>query len=150
MSTGKRADSEAIAESLHSAAIHLLRRLRQADAASGLNSARLSALSVIVFGGPITLGRLADAEQVRPPTMTRIVNALEAKALVTKSASASDRRTIHLSATMKGKRLLLEARRRRIRSLARQITVLSPHEQKTLYSAVAILNGLPRALRLYE
>ncbi|MGD0366040.1 MAG: MarR family transcriptional regulator [Acidobacteriaceae bacterium] len=142
MSTEKRIDPETIADSLHSAAIHLLRRLRQADAASGLNSARLSALSVIVFGGPITLGRLADAEQVRPPTMTRIVNALEAKTLVTKTASASDRRTIHLSATMKGKRLLLEARRRRIRSLARQITVLSPHEQKTLHSAVAILNSL--------
>jgi DNA-binding MarR family transcriptional regulator len=142
MSTGKRADSEATAESLHSAAIHLLRRLRQADVASGLNSARLSALSVIVFGGPITLGRLADAEQVRPPTMTRIVNALEAKTLVTKTASASDRRTIQLSATMKGKRLLLEARRRRIRSLARQIAILSPHDQKTLHAAVAILNRL--------
>jgi DNA-binding MarR family transcriptional regulator len=136
MSTGKRVDSEATAESLHSAAIHLLRRLRQADASSGLNSARLSALSVIVFAGPITLGRLADAEQVRPPTMTRIV----------KNASASDRRTIHLSATMKGKRLLLEARRRRIRSLARQIAILSPHDQKTLHAAAAILNGLPRAV----
>jgi DNA-binding MarR family transcriptional regulator len=146
MSTGKRVDSEAIAESLHSAAIHLLRRLRQADAASGLNSARLSALSVIVFGGPITLGRLADAEQVRPPTMTRIVNALEGKALVTKNASASDRRTIHLSATRKGKRLLLQARRRRIRSLARQIAILSPHDRKTLHAAAAILNSLPRAL----
>jgi DNA-binding MarR family transcriptional regulator len=146
MSTGKRVESEATAESLHSAAIHLLRRLRQADASSGLNSARLSALSVIVFAGPITLGRLADAEQVRPPTMTRIVNALEAKTLVTKNASASDRRTIHLSATMKGKRLLLEARRRRIRSLARQIAILSPHDQKALHAAAAILNGLPRAV----
>ena len=146
MSTGKRADSEATAESLHSAAIHLLRRLRQADAASGLNSARLSALSVIVFGGPITLGHLANAEQVRPPTMTRIVNALEAKSLVTKTASASDRRTIHLSATMKGKRLLLAARRRRIRSLARQIAILRPHDQKNLHGAVGILNDLLRAL----
>lgn len=142
MSTRKRIDSEATAESLHSAAIHLLRRLRHADAASGLNSARLSALSVIVFAGPITLGRLADAEQVRPPTMTRIVNALAAKSLVTKTASASDRRTIHLSATMKGKRLKEQARRRRIRSLARQIAILSPHEQKTLHRAVAILNSL--------
>ena len=142
MSTGKRIDSEATAESLHSAAIHLLRRLRHADAASGLNSARLSALSVIVFAGPITLGRLADAEQVRPPTMTRIVNALATRSLVTKTASASDRRTIHLSATMKGKRLLLEARRRRIRSLARQIAILSPGDQKILHAAAAILNSL--------
>ena len=142
MSTGRRIDPEATAESLHSAAIHLLRRLRQTDAAFGLNSARLSALSVIVFAGPITLGRLADAEQVRPPTMTRIVNALEAKGLVKKAPSTSDRRTIHLSATMKGKRLLLEARGRRIRSLTRQIAILSPHDQSTLHAAVAILNDL--------
>jgi DNA-binding MarR family transcriptional regulator len=142
MSTGKRIDPEATAESLHSTAIHLLRGLRRADAASGLNSARLSALSVIVFAGPITLGRLAAAEQVRPPTMTRIVNALEEKALVTKSASASDRRTIHLSATMNGKRLLLQARRRRTRFLARQIAILSPDDQETLHAAIAILNNL--------
>jgi len=135
MSIEKQFDPEATAESLHSAAIHLLRRLRLADAASGLNSARLSALSVIVFSGPITLGRLADAEQVRPPTMTRIVNALEAKGLVAKGSSTSDRRTIQLSATIQGKRLLLQARRRRIRSLA-------PPERRKLQSSIAILNRL--------
>jgi len=65
-----------VADQLHSASIHLLRKLRREDAASGLNAARLSALSVIVFAGPITPGDLAAAEQVRPPTMTRIVDAL--------------------------------------------------------------------------
>src|ERR671933_1067936 len=72
----------ATADRLHSAAIHLLRRVRRQDDASGLTAPRLSALSVIVFGGPLTLGALAAAEQVRPPTMTRIVQALEEAGLV--------------------------------------------------------------------
>src|SRR5256885_16104382 len=61
------------ADRLHSAAIHLLRRLRVRDRESGVGPAQLSALSVLVFGGPRSLGELADAEQVRPPTMSRIV-----------------------------------------------------------------------------
>ena len=63
-----------VADRLHSAAIHLLRRVRQQDVATGEGPARLSALSVLVFGGPKTLGELAAAEQVKPPTMSRIVS----------------------------------------------------------------------------
>src|SRR6476661_10655355 len=77
---------------LHSAAIHLLRRLRREDDASGLSAPRLSALSVVVFGGPLTLGALAAAEQVRPPTMTRIVSALEAAGLVQREPGPRDGR----------------------------------------------------------
>lgn len=146
MSTHSPPDPQHIAQSLHSAAIHLLRRLRLTDAASGLNSARLSALSVIVFSGPISLGRLAEAEQVRPPTMTRIVNALEARALVTKGSDTNDRRSIRLAATTKGKRLLLAARRHRTRALAQQTASLPPSEQRTLQAAISILNNLTRAL----
>ena len=73
----KKADTEDLADRLHSAAIHLLRLVRVQDTASGLGPARLSALSVIVFGGPVSLNDLARAEQVRPPTMSRIVDALE-------------------------------------------------------------------------
>lgn len=146
MSNPRHPGPEAMAESLHSAAIHLLRKLRRADLRSGLNAPRLSALSVIVFGGPLTLGQLAAAEQVRPPTMTRIVQALEAKGLVRKSANAEDRRTIHLSATMKGKRVMLEARERRVRSLAAQIEKLSREEQRRLEAAIGVVEGLIRGL----
>src|SRR5229473_2111765 len=76
------------ADRLHSAAIHLLRRLRRQDDASGLTAPRLSALSVIVFSGPLTLGALATAEQVRPPTMTRLVAALEEAGLVVREPGA--------------------------------------------------------------
>ena len=68
-----RPDVLAVADRLHSAAIHLLRRVRKQDVATGEGPARLSALSVLVFGGPKTLGELAAAEQVKPPTMSRIV-----------------------------------------------------------------------------
>ncbi len=134
--------SEAIADQLHSAAIRLLRNLRKADVSSGLNSQRSSALSVIVFAGPITLGDLASAEQVRPPTMTRIVNALEEQGLVTKARDAKDRRTVYLSATMKGNRLLIESRNRRIRKLADQIERLDVQKRKTLQNAIGILKGM--------
>src|SRR5258708_598947 len=95
--------AEAIAEELHSAAVRLLRSLRRADAGGELNAPRLSALSVVVFGGPISLGDLAAAEQVRPPTMTRIVNALEELGLVAKVRDPDDGRNVRISATMKGK-----------------------------------------------
>jgi len=139
-------DAEKMAEQVHAAAIHLLRRLRQADVANGLNGPRLSALSVIVFGGPLTLGRLAEAEQVKPPTMTRIVQALEKKGLVRKAANPEDRRTIHLAATMKGKRVMVEARARRIRPLAEGIGRLRRKERESLNAAAGILNRLIRGL----
>src|SRR5271156_709486 len=118
-------NSEEIADQLHSAAIHLLRKLRKEDEGSGLNAPRLSALSVIVFGGPVTLGDLAAAEQVRPPTMTRIVNALEEQGLVLKKQNTDDGRSPLISATPAGKKLWMEGRARRVRALAKQIAALS-------------------------
>jgi DNA-binding MarR family transcriptional regulator len=131
--------SQELAEHLHSAAIHLLRRLRKEDQASGLNPPRLSALSVIVFAGPITLSDLAAAEQVRPPTMTRIVNALEEKRLVARKQNDRDARSICISATTAGKRILLAGRNRRIRALVRRIDALRETDRATLAEAVRIL-----------
>src|SRR4051812_24996751 len=95
-----------LADRLHSAAIHLLRRLRREDDASGLPAPQLSALSVIVFGGPVTLGQLASAEQVRPPTISRLVATLERAGLVEREIDAADRRITRLKATAKGAKLL--------------------------------------------
>ena len=132
-------NSQNIADQLHSAAIRLLRKLRKEDEGSGLNAPRLSALSVIVFGGPIPLGELAAAEQVRPPTMTRIVNALEEQGLVLKRQNANDGRSTLLSATPAGERLLIEGRARRVRALAKQIAALSREQRSTLQKAAEIL-----------
>src|SRR5437899_11062247 len=106
-----RPDAAEIAERLHSAAIHLLRRLRVTDRASGIGPAQLSALSVLVFGGPRSLGELADAEQVRPPTMSRIVSGLERAGLVKREATEDGRR-VRLRATPKGTKILWEGRKR--------------------------------------
>lgn len=135
-----------MAEQIHSAAIHLLRGLRRADAASGLNGPRLSALSVVVFSGSITLGQLAAAEQVRPPTMTRIIHALAAQGLVVKAADPADRRTIRISATLKGKRLLLAGRHRRLQALAAPIGRLTPEERAVLRRAALILERITVSL----
>lgn len=136
--------SQEIAQELHSAAIHLLRRLRNEDDSSGLSAPRLSALSVIVFGGPISLRNLAKAEKVKPPTMTRIVHALQAQGLVRKQQNADDGRGISLSATTAGKRLLLESRNRRVRPLARQIDLLTTSERESLGEAARLLTAIVR------
>src|SRR3974390_1827395 len=95
----------ALADRLHSAAIHLLRRVRKQDVITGEGPARLSALSVLVFAGPKTLGELAAAEQVKPPTMSRIVAGLKRSALGTITADPHDARVMHIRPTAKGTRL---------------------------------------------
>jgi DNA-binding MarR family transcriptional regulator len=132
-------DERAIADRLHSAAIHLLRRVRRVDVATGLPAARLSALSVVVFGGPISLGDLAAAEQVRPPSMSRIIRELEDQGLVVRDADPSDRRAIRISATPAGERLLMRGRSARIDRLAEWLRALDPNELLLLDEASRIL-----------
>jgi len=137
-------DAAVAAEAIHSAAIHLLRRLRREDDASGLTGPRLSALSVVVFGGPIALGTLAAVEQVRPPTMTRLVAALEADGLVAREPDPRDGRSILIRATDAGRHLLEAGRTRRTSALVRQFSSLAPEELATLSEAAAILERLAR------
>ena len=135
------------ADRLHSAAIHLLRRLRAVDETSGLSTPRLSALSVIVFRGPLRLSALAAAEQVRRPTITRLVQELEGAGLVERLADTTDRRASRLRATTKGRRLLEAARRRRVRLLASARARLSPEERSLLARATDLLGRITDADR---
>jgi len=132
------------ADKLHSASIHVLRRVAREDPASGLSAARLSALSVLVFGGPRTLGELAAAEQVRPPTITSIVRGLEEEGLVRRDADPNDGRVARVRATAKGERILQRARQRRIASLADRLDSLSPEEVARVGEAADLVE---RALR---
>src|SRR5919108_3142668 len=116
------------ADRFHSAAIHALRHVRREDPATGVPPAQLSALSVLVFGGPRTLGELAAAEQVRPPTMTRIVQALEGNGLVRRERDPADARVHRLRATAKGRRVMERGRERRVSSLAALLDRLTPGE----------------------
>jgi DNA-binding MarR family transcriptional regulator len=131
-----------VADRLHSAAIHLLRRVRKQDVATGEGPARLSALSVLVFAGPKTLGELAAAEQVKPPTMSRIVAGLARNRLVDITADSKDARRMHIRATAKGTRLLQKGRQLRIESLAVQLSALSPHELAKLGETVEVLETI--------
>src|SRR5437667_7870154 len=131
------------ADRLHSAAIHLLRRLRVRDRESGVGPAQLSALSVLVFGGPRSLGELADAEQVRPPTMSRIVAGLERAGLV-KRRKTEDGRRVRLEASARGTKILQEGRLRRVESLAKALYALSEKEQKLLGQLVELMQRVIR------
>jgi DNA-binding MarR family transcriptional regulator len=134
--------SEAVADRLHSAAIHLLRRLRKVDEASGLTAARLSALSVLVFGGPSTVGELAAAEQVSAPTMSRLVRGLEAEGLVARETDEDDARVVRVQATAKGRRVLERGRERRVSELVRLLDGMPSGELTTLGAAAEILDRL--------
>ncbi|MGH7629526.1 MAG: MarR family winged helix-turn-helix transcriptional regulator [Gemmatimonadales bacterium] len=137
-----RTDRSAIADRVHSAAIHLLRRLRKHDAATGLTAARLSALSVVVFGGPVTIGQLASAEQVSAPTMTRLSGAMERDGLVKRERDSRDARVVWLRATPKGGRLLRAGRRRRVAALAGELATLEPADVEHLARAADILERI--------
>ena len=140
-------EPQALADQLHSAAIHLLRTLRKEDDASGLSAPRLSALSVVVFGGPLTLGRLARAEQVRPPTMTRIVTGLEQEGLVKRIGDPRDHRLTKIQATPKGQRVLAEGRARRVKLLTESLKALSGDKLAALARGIHLFNEVIVAMR---
>jgi DNA-binding MarR family transcriptional regulator len=135
-------DAAVVADRLHSVAIHLLRRVRKQDAATGEGPARLSALSVLVFGGPMTLGRLAAAEQVTPPTMSRIVTGLKRGRLIERVRDSKDARRVQIRATPSGTRLLQQGRRRRIEYLASHLDGLTKRELAILDEAVILLERI--------
>jgi len=143
----KGEDAEALADHLHSAAIHLLRQLRKEDDASGLSAPRLSALSVVVFGGPLTLGELARAEQVKPPTMTRIVTGLEREGLVKRKGDPHDRRLTHIEATSKGQKVLTAGRARRVKKLATAVGRMEKKQLAELRRGVQLLRDVVASMR---
>jgi DNA-binding MarR family transcriptional regulator len=136
MSAGKTE----VADRLHSAAIHLLRRAAEEDRAAGLSRARLSALSVVVFRGPLTLGDLATAEGVRSATMTGIVNGLERDGLVRRRPHRRDKRSVNIEATAAGRRLLDRARARRIDHVVSRLDDLADDELELLARAAELLD----------
>jgi DNA-binding MarR family transcriptional regulator len=129
------------ADRFHSAAIHALRYARREDDASGLSPARLSALSVLVFGGPKTIGDLADAEQVRPPTMSALVDGLEKDGLARRAPDQHDRRLVRVHASARGRRVLQRARERRIAALAERLSNLDANEIELVRHAAELVDS---------
>jgi len=137
--SGREAFVANTADHLHSAAIHLLRRLRRTDAALEVSGPKLSALSVLVFGGPCTMTMLAEAEHVRLPTMSRLVAELESEGLVTRRSDPHDGRAFLLAPTPKGKRILERGRILRVTQLAERLESLADEDLFLLRKALEVL-----------
>lgn len=131
-----------LAITLHATAIYLLRAVRVEDPATGLSPARLSALSVIVYAGPLTLSALAEEEQATLPGMSQLVAALEREGLVRRWRDPEDGRRWLIEATKQGTQRLHDARRRRLRRLEDMLARMSPGDRKKLAEG---LLGLTRA-----
>ena len=141
--TSPAREVDAVADRLHSAAIHLLRRLRVEDEALGISAPRLSVLSVLVFAGPMRIGELALAEQVEPPTMTRLVDGLQRDGYVAREPDPDDARAVRVRATDAGTAALTEGRRRRVAAFSDLLKALPQRELTALDRGV---DALERAL----
>lgn len=135
------------ADQIHSAAIHLLRRVHEVDAeAMGLSPARASALSVLVFGGARSLRELADAERVTSATMSKLVSAMEEERLVRRYPDVNDARSVRIEATAKGRRILERGRARRLDLLERLLSAASETEIAAIRTAaVAVERAIDSA-----
>jgi DNA-binding MarR family transcriptional regulator len=132
-----------LADRLHSAAIHLLRRARRGDPLTGATPAQLSALSVLM-SGPKTLGELAAAEQVRPPTISRLAAEMQRIGLIRRRDDPDDARVARVEMSAKGRRVLGKGRKLRISDIERRVRRLDPRDVAALESAVTIIEGMLR------
>ena len=137
--------ASSVAERLHSAAIHLLRRLRRTDVMTGLSAAQLSALSVLMHG-PRTIGELAAAEQVQPPTISRLISHMERAGLVERTRDERDQRQVWIRSTDTGERVLARGRELRVKALSRAVRRLDDHDQRVLRAGLAVIDKLLETL----
>ena len=135
---------EQVANRLDLAASRLTRENRRLDQQSEITGARLGALAAVATAGPMSLSQLAEAEHVRAPTMSRIVEGLVRDELVFRDVNASDRRGISIRATDKGLALLREGRKVRTKALAARMKLLGESEQRALVRGVELLERLTR------
>jgi DNA-binding MarR family transcriptional regulator len=139
-------DTKAVADALHSAAIHLLRGVRKQDEQTGVGPAQLSALSVLVFAGALRLTELARVEQVKAPTMSKVVGILEGRGLVRRYADRDDARAVRLEATHKGRQLLQRGRQMRVERIANALGRATTEEIEVLATAASIIERISRDL----
>jgi DNA-binding MarR family transcriptional regulator len=112
------------------------------SAGDDLTASRLAALGTIENLGPITLGDLADAEQVQPPSMTRIVARLEESGFARRVVDPNDRRVARVEITDAGRQTLARSRTRKAAFLAKRVARLSPEDRAALAAALPVLEQL--------
>lgn len=135
----RNANREQVVMRLHAVAIQLLRRVRKDDPMTGLTPARSSLLSILVFGGPRTMGQLAGAEQVTPATISRLVDGLAADGFVLRRPDSQDGRVTIVVATPKARKCMEKARARRVVYLAQLLNQVPAEGWGTLSEAIALL-----------
>lgn len=140
MSRQRVSENDGVADALHATAIRLLRWARVGDVASGLSAPRLSVLSVLVFVGARTVTELAAAEQVSAPTMTRLLQSLEAEGYVRRRRAARDGRVVIVTATSRGRRALERGRSERLRRIDSVLERLTARERTRLREAARLLD----------
>lgn len=134
-------DRPEVSDRLHSAALHLVRTVKAVDTKMGLSPARASVLSVLVFGGPRTIGGLARAEGVRSPTISLLVNGLEEDGLARRAPNREDARRVMVEATPRGRRLLNEGRKRRVQVLEILLADLEDRDIEVLSRAAGLIEA---------
>ena len=139
-------DPEDVADQIHSAAIHLLRALRGKDKVLGISPARLSALSVLYFMGPITISQLAAAEGVKLPTASRLIKDMVRDQLVLRERSEDDGRSSFISISPKGKTLFERGRVNRLMALTTALENLSVENHETLGKAAILMENVATAI----
>ena len=141
METQPKATEQDLAQGLRLSVTRLARRLRK-EADAGISPSMLSALSTIERGAPLTIGDLAAAEGVQPPSATAVVGRLLEAGLVTRDADPQDGRVYRLGLTRDGARLLERSRSRKTAFLARRLGDLSPEDREVLRRALPLLDGV--------
>jgi len=130
-----------VAARLRLTATRLARLLRQ-QSDSGLSPTLTAALATIGRHGPLTLGALAEMEQVSPPTTTKVVDKLATAGLVARTTDPADRRVTHVDLTDHGRATLAEIRARKDAWLATRLADLSPADVDRLAAALPVLEAL--------
>jgi DNA-binding MarR family transcriptional regulator len=139
--TDLAADPRHLADDLRLSVTRLARLLRQQSDA-GLTPTQLAALATLDRQGPISIGSLAEEEQIGAPTATKIVDKLHAAGYVERLADDRDRRVTLLRTTPQGRRLLAELRARKTAWLSTRLAALPDHERAALAAAIEVLDHL--------
>ncbi len=133
-----------MAARLHSSSVRLRRLARREERGEPIGGPRLSALRFVATAGPVSLAELAAAEQVRAPTMSRVVDNLVAEGLALRETDPADRRAVRISATEAGRRLIDEGQASRAGAVAARLAQLADSERRALYRGVELMERILR------
>jgi DNA-binding MarR family transcriptional regulator len=150
MAAGAQTRSDAgLAAELRISVSRLARRLRAERVSRGiateLSDTQLAALAALERHAAMTPGELAEHEKVQPPSMTRVIAALQERGLVTRAPHPTDGRQVKLTVTEQGRELVQQSRRLREAWLAQRLRELSQEERATLRAAAPILQRISQS-----